>query len=195
MAGGRAAGGGHDWEREYSEGRWDFLEKPHEQLRHAVMASLIGQHARGEVIDLGAGRCPLLAWLRPGEVTRYIGVDLSATALAAMPASPIPSETITTSIEAFPMPDRPVGALVCAEALYFLDDPVGVLKAKVEAAQEVAAVVVSLVVPRPDKPNWKRNADRIWQGLEATGWPLVDKVRVGSEAAGIAWDVAVYRTG
>src|ERR1043165_701949 len=79
--------GGRNWEQEYADGRFNFLDRPHEQLRHAVIACLISQHAPGEVIDLGCGRGHQLAWLRPQDVTRYIGVDASPTALSGLPQS------------------------------------------------------------------------------------------------------------
>src|SRR5262245_48588246 len=69
-----------DWEQEHASGKLDFLDRAHEQLRHAVIACMISQHAPGEVIDLGCGRGHQLAWLRPDDVTRYTGVDVSATA-------------------------------------------------------------------------------------------------------------------
>ena len=44
-----------NWEQDYANGRFDFLDQPHEQLRHAVISCLIARHAPGEVIDLGWG--------------------------------------------------------------------------------------------------------------------------------------------
>ena len=41
-----------NWEQDYADGRFDFLDEPHEQLRHAVISCLISRHAPGEVIDL-----------------------------------------------------------------------------------------------------------------------------------------------
>src|SRR5262245_60989817 len=113
-----------DWEQEHASGKLDFLDRPHEQLRHAVIASTIAGRASGEVVGLGCGRREQLAWLRAGDVTRYTGVDVSASALAGLPQGPIPVEAVISAIEDYHAPDRDVGAVVCAEALYFLDDPV-----------------------------------------------------------------------
>ena len=182
-----------DWEQDYADGRFDFLNKPHEQLRHAVIACLISRHAPGDVIDLGCGRGQQLSWLRPADVTRYVGVDVSATALAGIPPSPIPTESVVSSIEDYHAASRPIGAIVCAEVLYFIADPVGELKRIAREAGSAKAIIVSLVVPNDRKPNWRRDVESVWTAFDQSGMPLLDRVRVESSAAGIAWDVALYR--
>jgi trans-aconitate methyltransferase len=182
-----------DWEQEHASGKLDFLDRPHEQLRHAVIACMIAQHAPGEVIDLGCGRGHQLAWLRPGDVTRYTGVDVSATALAGLPRSPIPVETVVSTIEAYRPPDREIGAIICAEALYFLEDPVAPLARIARATRSTRALIVSLVVPNERKPNWRKAVDFVWGEFARSGLAVVDRVRVESSSAGIGWDVAIYR--
>jgi trans-aconitate methyltransferase len=182
-----------DWEQEHASGKLDFLDRPHEQLRHAVIACMISQHAPGEVIDLGCGRGHQLAWLRTADVPRYTGVDVSASALATLVRSPIPTETVLSSIEDYHAPARAIGAIVCAEALYFLDDPVGPLERIAREAKSVKAIIVSLVVPNERKPNWRKGVDSVWGAFERSGLDVIDRVRVESTHAGIAWDVAIYR--
>jgi trans-aconitate methyltransferase len=182
-----------NWEQEHVSGKLDFLDRPHEQLRHAVIACMISQHARGELIDLGCGRGHQLAWLRPADVTRYIGVDVSANALAGLPQSPIPVETVVGSIEDYHPPARDIGAIVCAEALYFLDDPVGPLVRIAREAKSAKAIIASLVVPNERKPNWRKGVDYVWGAFERSGLSVIDRVRVESSAAGIGWDIAIYR--
>jgi trans-aconitate methyltransferase len=187
--------GTRDWDQDYAAGRFDFLDRPHEQLRHAVISCVISRHAPGEVIDLGCGRGQQLGWLRPADVTRYIGVDVSPTALAAVPQSPIPTETVVSSIEDYHAPARDIGAIICAEALYFLEDPVGPLQRIAREATSAKIIVVSLVVPNDRKPNWRRNVELVWNAFERSGMPLIDRVRVGSSQAQIDWDVGIYRAG
>ena len=182
-----------DWEQEHASGKLDFLDRPHEQLRHAVIACMIAEHASGEVIDLGCGRGHQLAWLRPGDVTRYTGVDVSASALAGMPQSPIPVETVISAIEDYRAPDRDVGAIVCAEALYFLDDPVAPLVRIARETRSTKAIIASMVVPNPRKPNWRKAVDFVWDAFHRSGLAEIDRIRVESGAAGIGWDVAIYR--
>ena len=182
-----------NWEQEYADGRFDFLDQPHEQLRHAVISCLISRHAPGEVIDLGCGGGQQLGWLRCEDVTRYTGVDVSPTALSGMPQSSIPTETVVSSIEDYHAPARHIGAIICAEALYFLEDPVGALQRIAGETASTRAIIVSLVVPTEKKPNWRRDVEAVWDAFENSGLLLIDKVRVGSSAAQISWDVALYR--
>ena len=185
--------GNRNWEQEYADGRFDFLDRPHEQLRHAVISCLISRHAPGAVIDLGCGRGQQLLWLRREDVIRYIGVDVSPTALAAMPQSPIPTETVASAIEDYHAPAIEVGAIICSEVLYFVDDPVGQLQRIAREAKSASAIIVSLVVPSDKKPNWRRDVEFVWNAFGGSGMPLIDRVRVDSSAAQIAWDVALYR--
>ena len=182
-----------DWQQEYCSGKLDFLDRPHEQLRHAVIACMIAQHAPGEVIDLGCGRGHQLSWLKPESVTRYIAVDVSPAALERLPASPIPVEAVVSTIEEYRPPQRDIGAMVCAEALYFLDDPVAPLMRIAAEARSVKAIVISLLVPNERKPNWRKGVDPVWEAFAGSGLALIDKVRVTAEAAGIGWDIAMYR--
>ena len=145
------------------------------------------------MIDLGCGRGQQLGWLRPADVTRYTGVDVSATALAGVPRSVIPTETVVSAIEDYRAPARDIGAIICAEALYFLEDPVGPLLRIAREAASAKAIIVSLVVPNERKPNWRRDVESVWNAFERSGLPLIDRIRVGSDAAQIAWDVAAYR--
>ena len=182
-----------DWEQEHASGKLDFLDRPHEQLRHAVIACMIAEHAPGEVIDLGCGRGHQLPWLRPADVTRYTAVDVSASALAGLPQSPIPVETVLSAIEDYHAPDRDIGAIVCAEALYFLDDPVAPLKRIAGETRSTKAIIASMVVPNARKPNWRKAVDFVWNAFERSGLAAIDRVRVESSSAGIGWDVAIYR--
>ena len=77
--------------------------------------------------------------------------------------------------------------------LGFIDAPGPVLERIAGAFESVGCVIVSMVVPRPDKPNWQRSATRVWTALAATDWPLVDRVRVESASARLAWDIEVRR--
>lgn len=182
-----------DWEQEHASGKLDFLDRPHEQLRHAVIACMIAEHANGEVIDLGCGRGHQLAWLRPADVARYIGVDVSATALAGLPESPIAVETVVSTIESYHPPERDIGAIICAEALYFLEDPVGPLVRIARETRSTKAIIASMVVPNERKPNWRKAVDYVWGAFGRSGLEPIDRVRVESSRAGIGWDVAIYR--
>lgn len=186
------AGLERDWNQEHATGKLDFLDRPDEQLRHAVISCLVSSHGRGTVLDLGCGRGHLLAWLRPDHVARYIGVDVSEKALAHLPNALIPAETICSPLEAFSAGGRAVDTVVCSELLCYIDDPGGQMARIVESATGVRCAIVTAVVPTEAKPNWRKGVEAVWAGMQATGWPLLERVRVSSELSGIAWDIAAY---
>lgn len=183
-----------DWELDFREGRAEFMAAPHEQFRHAVIASLIESYGRGEVCDLGCGEGNLLRWLRPHFATRYIGVDVSATAVGRIASEAIPVETAVSPIETYAPPSRPLGSLVCAEALYYLQDQAGAHLARIAASlPALDVVIVSLVSARPDKPNWGKGSAIVQKSLDATGWPCIEQVEIKATTRGIGWQIAAYR--
>ncbi len=85
--GGRRADGllqpAETWEAQYAAGRWDFLAQLPELARFSVLAGYI-QHlkAGGAVLDTGCGQGVLLGRLSSTCYSRYVGIDVSASAIA-----------------------------------------------------------------------------------------------------------------
>lgn len=77
-----------DWERQYQAGQWDFIA--HEKERYTQLAQLVGhvfaQLPAGQrtLLDMGCGEGIMLQHLLTQGVVpeRYVGVDLSETAIA-----------------------------------------------------------------------------------------------------------------
>lgn len=173
-------------------GGTDFLDAPDELVRHEVIGELVERYGAGEVCDLGCGAGHLLQWLHPRFVTRYVAVDTSAGALARVGASAIPVETRCCRIQDFVPEHRPIGALVCSEVLYFIDDPGAALVRIADAVPSVGALIVSLVTGGPDKPNWTRGAVTVTRSIDAAGWRRIDSQHIAARSSGIGWDIAVY---
>src|SRR3984885_559627 len=71
------------WEAQYAAGRWDFLAQLSELSRFGVLASYIGHLKPGAaVLDIGCGQGVLLRRLPSAAYCRYVGVDLSASAIS-----------------------------------------------------------------------------------------------------------------
>ncbi len=184
-----------DWNQEYVDGRWNFLDNPDEQVRLACVAGFIAAHAPGEVIDLGSGKGRLLNYARPGSISRYVAVDVARSALDEVPPAPFPIETHCLSIEEFTPEKRAVGTLVASEVLYFLDNPAEHVARIADACETLEAVVVSLLAPNPEKPNWCRAAERVWSGFNELGWARHQSVRVENDSKGTGWDVVLFLRG
>ena len=164
-------------------------------IRLSVIASMIGRHCRGAVIDLGCERGELLGMLDPSRVTSYVAVDREAAMLAEIPPhAAIPISRVTASIETFVPTIAEAGAIVCAEALYFVDHADRVLADMVGRMSRLDAVIVSMVTPIPEKPNWARSVGRTSRELESLGWSLLERTRVWGEESGrhISWDIQAF---
>ncbi len=66
------------WEREYADRRWAWLDGPPEPT---MMAALERYAHGGDILDLGCGAGSTAAALPPALYGRYVGVDISATAV------------------------------------------------------------------------------------------------------------------
>src|ERR1700727_1926488 len=71
------------WEAQYAAGRWDFLAQLSELARFSVLAGYIC-HLKpgGAVLDTGCGQGVLLRRLPRSSYSRYVGIDLSASAIS-----------------------------------------------------------------------------------------------------------------
>ncbi len=180
------------WDEEYAGGRWQFLDNPEEQMRHACIASFIATYTPGEVLDLGCGPAHLLQWVKPGSVTRYTGVDVSEVALTRVPDQEFPVEKIVESVSEFDPGPRRADILIASEVLYFVEDPAAEIKRIVDACDYVGAVAISLVAPNEAKPNWERASNRVWSEIGKLGWQKHHSVRVRHDVSGTGWDLAFY---
>lgn len=176
--------------------RWGFLERPSERLRYGIIASLIHSQApKGRVVELGAGRGALLDLLDPEQSDAYVAVDTDAGLLDRIAHDRIAIERVETTVEAFTPSSQPIAALVASEVLCYVEEPLTHLLRLWRASGHIDLVLVSSVLPRADKPNWQRGYDRVRQAIEATGWPLLDTIRIGSAADALGWEVVALTPG
>src|SRR4029077_21163202 len=71
------------WAAQYAAGRWDFLAQLSELSRFSVLAGYVHQlKPGGAVLDVGCGQGVLLRRLPSSSYSRYVGIDLSASAIS-----------------------------------------------------------------------------------------------------------------
>ena len=71
------------WEAQYAAGRWDFLAQLPELARFSILAGYIYHLKPGAaVLDTGCGQGALLGRLPGACYSRYVGIDLSGSAIA-----------------------------------------------------------------------------------------------------------------
>lgn len=176
--------------------RWRFLERPAERLRYAAMASLIKSFAgRGQIVEIGSGDGHLLGWLDPGMTSAYVAVDIETAALARLAHDRIAIVRQAARLEDFTPDANPIAALVASEVLYYVEEPGRQLLRIWRAAGHVEIALVSSVLPRPDKPSWQRGYDRVARAIGQTQWPVLDRIRIESAEAKLAWEIVALRPG
>ena len=82
------------WEDQYDAGHWDFLTGMTEAARHAIVAEWRERlKPGGSVLEIGCGTGLLCRAMRRGGYERYLGVDISRTAIARAEAELADAQT------------------------------------------------------------------------------------------------------
>ena len=114
------------WEEQYRQGNWELMRRFDEVARYSVIAAYLN-HLRpgGSVLDVGCGEGLLADHLRPFGYSRYLGVDLSETAIGqAAGRTDATTAFAAADAESYVPPER-WDAIVFNECVYYFNDPVG----------------------------------------------------------------------
>ncbi|MEV7022795.1 class I SAM-dependent methyltransferase [Kitasatospora sp. NPDC093558] len=142
-----------EWEDQYRSGRWDYLAEGPEQARYAALCDRIRSAGATSVLDVGCGTGVLRDCLGDGFTGRYVGVDWSQAALAARP--PRPDETLICADAARLPVLGSFDAVVLSEVLYYLDEPLAVVRDLLGQVAPGGQLLVSLYQPPADRhPGW-----------------------------------------
>lgn len=183
------------WNQEYAAGRWDFLSSPLERTRLSLVAGMLRCAPEDDVLDLGSGPGHLLDCLPAWRAARYVAVDIADEALARVARREPQARTVRASLSEFEPHGHRVGAIIASEVLTYEDDSVAQLARIVAAYQHVGQVIVSVLGPHPDKPNWTRGSQRVWRALESLGWPRVQSATLRNDRTGVTWELADLEPG
>ncbi len=157
---------------------WSRLSDPEEFGRYWAVRGAIHEFARGgDVLDIGCARGLLLDGL---DCRSYTGVDLFPEAL---PSGETPAHATFVAADAATWrPNAQFDAIVFNECLYYLRDPLGVMRALAGSLRPGGVMVVSVF----DR-SWATR--RIAKRAGQVG-PVLAQTRVVSES-GPAWTVKV----
>jgi 2-polyprenyl-3-methyl-5-hydroxy-6-metoxy-1,4-benzoquinol methylase len=139
---GDAPVGKETWEEQYRQGSWEFMRRLDEVARYSVIAGYL-HHLKpgGSVLDVGSGEGVLADHLRPLGYSRYLGVDLSETAIGqAAGRQDATTAFAAAAAESYAPPGR-WDAVVFNECVYYFDDPVGTVR-RYEAALEPGGIFI-----------------------------------------------------
>jgi 2-polyprenyl-3-methyl-5-hydroxy-6-metoxy-1,4-benzoquinol methylase len=118
---------GKTWEIEYAQGRWECMRYLDEFARYSMIAGYF-QHIKpgGSILDVGCGEGILRERLA-GGFGRYVGVDISRTAVGRLPQDDGKTAYAAADAARY-VPDGSFDAIVFNETLYYFDEPLELLR-------------------------------------------------------------------
>jgi 2-polyprenyl-3-methyl-5-hydroxy-6-metoxy-1,4-benzoquinol methylase len=174
------------WDAQYAAGRWDYLAQLPELARYSVLAGYIGQLGRGgAVLDVGCGQGLLLRSLPAAACSKYVGIDLSASAIGSARAQQHERSAFLVADCEHYSPGEEFDAIVFNEVLYFLKDPLGVIDRYAGSLRAGGIVLVSMCTAARDHAAILRQLK--------TRYVAVDEVLLSRGAAGLSWVCAAFR--
>ena len=175
-----------NWEAQYAAGRWDFLGQLSELARFSVLAGYIC-HLKpgGAVLDCGCGQGILLRRLPSSSYARYVGIDVSASAIAvAKQAQNERSAFLVTDCDLYSPVEKFV-LMVFNEVLCCLRDPLGTVERYARSLNAGGLLLVSLCTAAHG------SATILWRLKRA--FTVVDEVRVIHTGRKVSWVCTALR--
>ncbi len=141
---GRPRGVG-DWDAEYAKGHWDYLDSTRELGHYSLIAGYVHQLSSGaRVLDVGCGHGRLYELLRGLGLRSYLGLDVSAEAIAkAQRHATVDAAFAVGDFEAEP-PEGEFDVVIFNESIYYARDPAAVLGRYLERLGPRGILIVSI---------------------------------------------------
>lgn len=150
-----------NWNTEYSRGDWDFLASTNEAMHYAVLTSLTGVLGKNDsLLDVCCGEGILLKHLRKWGYTRYLGIDFSSEAIAkASKLKDCNTHFMLTDANDF-HGDQLFTSIYLCECLYYLHDPLAILKKYSEMLTQDGVIVASVFVDNDLVQEWMKQIEQ-----------------------------------
>jgi 2-polyprenyl-3-methyl-5-hydroxy-6-metoxy-1,4-benzoquinol methylase len=174
------------WEAQYAAGRWDCLGELSELARFSVLAGYIC-HLKpgGTVLDTGCGQGVLLRRLPVSCYSKYVGIDVSASAISvAQEHANERSTFLAADCEQY-SPTEQFDVMVFNEVLCCLRDPLGIVARYARSLNPGGLLLVSLCTAT------RGSASILWRLKQA--YATADEVRVVHSARKVSWVCTALR--
>jgi 2-polyprenyl-3-methyl-5-hydroxy-6-metoxy-1,4-benzoquinol methylase len=174
------------WEAQYAAGRWDCLGELSELARFSVLAGYVC-HLKpgGAVLDVGCGQGNLLRRLPSSCYSRYVGIDLSASAIAvAQKQQNERSVFFVADCEHYSPAER-FDVIVFNEVLCCLHDPVQAVARYARSLNPGGLILMSNCLAA-------RGSATILSRLRLL-YPTLDEVRILHSERNITWVCTALR--
>jgi len=176
------------WDAQYATGKWDFLAELSELSRFSILAGYVCHLKPGaSVLDAGCGQGALLRRLPSDSYSRYVGIDLSANAIAVAQQQQNERSTfIAADCEEY-SPEERFDVIVFNEVLCYLRDPLGTVHRYARFLNSGGLILVSLCTAV------RGGATILWRLKQA--YATVDEVRLVHSRRKVAWVCTALRQG
>jgi len=155
-------GGRELLDAEYRRGVWDYLASDLELPRFGVVAGYCIRFGKGgRLLEIGCGEGLLAERIGLGRYGEFVGIDISATAVARARARGLPDATFIAADAAVVEPGGDFDVIVFHEVLEYFDDPVALVRRYDRWLRDSGVLVVSQYAA-PDQVRTRR----IWRKLE-----------------------------
>jgi 2-polyprenyl-3-methyl-5-hydroxy-6-metoxy-1,4-benzoquinol methylase len=174
------------WEAQYAAGRWDFLAELSELARFSILAGYIC-HLKpgGTVLDTGCGQGVLLRRLPRSCYSKYVGIDVSASAISvAQEQGNERSTFLAADCEEY-SPAEHFDVIVFNEVLCCLRDPLRTVERYTRSLNPGGLLLVSLCTAA-------RGSSTILGRLKRA-YATVDEVRVVHSGRKVSWMCTALR--
>jgi len=174
------------WEAQYAAGRWDFLAELSELARFSVLAGYIC-HLKpgGTVLDTGCGQGVLLRRLPRSCYSRYVGIDVSGSAISVAQEHGNECSTFLAADCEEYSPAEYFDVIVFNEVLCCLRDPLRTVERYVRSLNPGGLLLVSLCTAA-------RGSATILSRLKRA-YATVDEVRVVHGGRKVSWVCTALR--
>jgi SAM-dependent methyltransferase len=143
--GGNAENTGRPWEQEYARGGWSWLKGISEAPHNYVIAAY-ARHLKPDaaILDVGCGAGVLHSILRREGYRRYVGIDLSPTAIESASAlADDRTQFLVADVGTFRSDER-FDVVILNEVLYCFDDPEAALDTLAKQLAEDGIFIISM---------------------------------------------------
>lgn len=171
------------WEREYEEGRWDYLGGLSELAHYSVVAGYCAFFESKSILDIGCGHGVLTRMLKTHPYHFYQGVDVSERAIAKAATCYGDDKTNFVSADAaLFQPTQRFDTVIFNECLCYFDEPALIVRRYRQYLEPNGRVIVSA---------YSSGQEREMFRLIGTDSRLLDTVTV-TNGLGQRWNVRVF---
>ncbi len=175
----------NEWEQGYEGGKWDYLNQLKELAHYSILIGYINYYKyNGAVLDVGCGEGILFDRMRSHSYSRYVGLDISQTALDhASKKKTQNSVFIKTAIQDYKSEEN-FDVIIFNEVLYYFESPLQIVKHYDSFLKDDGIFIISMFCSK-EQP-------KFWKELDSVYIPL-DETKV-SNKYGTSWIIKVYKS-